>query len=71
MTSWWNLPTRSFKEGTARAKAAAYADKKSSRDNHFWLVCYSAFLSGYLKSQREKFPTLRVNLRLVRKQNGK
>lgn len=64
MSSWWNDPDRKFKEETARGKAAVYADKiAGDRKYPMWKLVYMAYLSGYLKSQREKFALIRLKLK--------
>lgn len=70
MSSWWNTPVKSdgsnreFKEESARGKAAVYADKVvADRSVPLWKLVYMAYLAGYLKSQREKFANIRLQLK--------
>lgn len=70
-SSWWNDPLnsdgslREFKEETARGKAAKYADKVvGTRRLPLWKLVYMAYLAGYLKSQREKFASIRLKVKV-------
>lgn len=63
MSSWWNDKTRKFDPKAVRGKAAAYADSRcKDRKSPIWDAFYRGFLSGYLKSQREKFAVIRLKL---------
>jgi hypothetical protein len=62
-TSWTAKPQRNYKNAPVRRRAAAYADRRYTREDIQWKICFEGFLAGAIYTNRLKCLDVRVRLK--------